>query len=52
MIVVQQYLEAAREGDKRVIMIDGEPKVPSESATGPTITEVIFTWGARLSKRS
>ena len=26
MIVVQQYLEAAREGDKRVIMIDGEPK--------------------------
>ena len=26
MIVVQQYLEAARAGDKRVIMIDGEPK--------------------------
>lgn len=26
MIVVQQYLEAARDGDKRVIMIDGEPK--------------------------
>ncbi len=26
MIVVQQYLESARTGDKRVIMIDGEPK--------------------------
>ena len=26
LIVVQQYLEAAREGDKRVIMIDGQAK--------------------------
>ena len=48
-VVAQAYLPAAREGDKRIIMIDGEPRAPSSACPATTTIAATSTSAARSS---
>ena len=62
-IVAQEYLPAARDGDKRIIMIDGQPhgailRIPQENDNrgnihvGGRVVHSELTGGAAFAKRS